>query len=194
MKIQAIALGTLAMATAAALGQQPRPQEQVRPQTQVRPLVQVRPQVSTGLWEQTTTSTQQGATPMPDSVLSQLSAEQRARVEARMRANESNPRTVTHQGCLTDKDLDNLFVFEKPDRGCKQTSQTLTATEVDTQWECTMEGGVTATGTLHVDVVDSENAHGTLHVVANSNGHEMVRDSKVTFKWLGSDCSKIHEQ
>lgn len=179
MKIPALALGTIAMATAAALGQQARPQAHARLQ------------VKTGLWEKTITNAQQGAMPLPDSVLSHMSPEQRARVEARMRAKQS---TTTHQACLTDKDLDDLTVFEKPDPNCKPVSQTFTATEVDSQWECKLDDGITATGTLHVDILDSENANGTLHVVANGNGRQMVRDSKMTYKWLGSDCSKIHNE
>jgi hypothetical protein len=152
----------------------------------------VRPQVKTGLWEQTVTVTRQGALPMPDSVLSKLTPEQRARVEAQMRANQQ-PRTNTSQACLTEKDLDSLKIFENSDPNCKQTVRTSTGTQIDAQWECRIEEGITGKGTMHIDIQSPESARGTVHIVADGNGQNMVTGSKMTSRWIGSDCSKKHQ-
>ena len=152
----------------------------------------VRPRVKAGLWEQTITLTRQGAPPISDRVLSNLTPEQRARVEAQMRANQQ-PRTTTHQACLTDKDLDSFRIFENSDPGCKETIRTSTGTEVDEQWECKMDDGITGKGTLHIDILSPESARGTVHMIADENGHHLVTDSRMTARWLGPDCSKMHE-
>ena len=151
----------------------------------------VRPQVKTGLWEQTITITRQGALPMPESVLSKLTPEQRARVEAQMGASQQ-PRTITHQECLTEKDLDHFDIFEGPDPNCRQTVQSSTGTQIDTQWECKIDEGITGKGTMHIDILSAENARGTSHTVVDGNGQHMVTDSKMTSKWIGSDCGKMH--
>ena len=153
---------------------------------------QVRPQVKTGLWEQTITITRQGALPMPDSVLSKLTPEQRARVETQMRANQQ-PRTNTSQTCLTEKDLDSLKIFENSDPNCRQTVRMSTGTQIDTQWECRIEEGISAKGTMHIDILSPESARGTVHIVADGNGQHMVTESKMTSRWIGSDCSKKHQ-
>lgn len=151
----------------------------------------VRPQIKTGLWEQSITISRHGALPMPDSVLSKLTPEQRARVEAQMGASQQ-PRTTTHQECLTEKDLDRFSIFENPDPRCKQTIQSSTGTQIDAQWECKIEEGVTGKGTMHIDILSPESARATSHTVVDSNGRQIVSDSKMTSRWIGADCSGIN--
>src|SRR5690348_14518665 len=64
--------------------------------------------VKPGLWETTTTITVAGEMPIPAEVLNRLTPEQRARMEARMKANSSgHTNTNTHKSCVTKEDLEN---------------------------------------------------------------------------------------
>ena len=56
--------------------------------------------VKTGLWESTSTSTTVGQMPVPADLLAKLSPEQRAKFEARMKANSApKTRTFTKKNC-----------------------------------------------------------------------------------------------
>ena len=46
---------------------------------------------------------------------------------------------------------------------------------------------------MHIDILSPESARGTVHIVADGNGQHMVTESKMTSRWIGSDCSKKHE-
>lgn len=155
----------------------------------------VHPNVKVGLWEQTITVNRTGAMGLPESLLSRLTPEQRARVEAKMKADEANGSSHkrTTQSCLTQKDLDNWDIYKTPDSNCHETVLKATSTAVDAKWECSAENGFSGTGTLHIDVDDTEHAHGTVHTIIDSNGHHMVVDSTMTSRWIGSDCSKMRK-
>ncbi len=154
----------------------------------------VPPQVKTGLWEQTITMTRQGTLGLPESMLSRMTPEQRARAEARLKAGEQPyTHTETSQSCLTKKDIDDWRIFKSPDVSCKQLIVKSTGTELDAQWDCELQGGISGKGTVHFDILNPENARGTVHTIADGNGHHMVVDSKMSSKWIGSDCSKMRK-
>jgi hypothetical protein len=113
-------------------------------------------------------------------------------VEAQLRAREQ-PKTTTHQSCLTEKDLDDLNMFEKKEGACRQTAGTSTGTQVDAQWECRVDQGILAKGTLHFDILSPESARGTVHMVVDGNGKHMVSDTKLSSRWIGPDCGKMRE-
>src|SRR5215471_1665648 len=78
--------------------------------------------VKTGLWEVTTTMSTQGETPVPAELLQRLTPEQRARMEARMKAQPAGrSRTTTEKNCLTEEDLAKGDSFSKnPNQECTQ--------------------------------------------------------------------------
>jgi Protein of unknown function (DUF3617) len=201
--MRAIALG-IAMtliAVAAAQEKPDHPQGAASQDQHLRPPLAatqdgfVRPQVKTGLWEQTITMTRQGILGMPEDVLSRLTPEQRARAEARLKtAEQPYTHSITSQSCLTEKDLEDWRLFKSSDISCKQKVINSTGTELDAQWDCQIEGGYTGKGTVHIDILSPESARGTAHTEAEGEGHRMVVESKMTSKWIGSDCSKIRNQ
>lgn len=153
----------------------------------------VPPRINPGLWEETITLTSRGSLSMPDSVLSQLTPEQRARVEARLKASaQPSTRTSTEQQCVTAKDIEEMRVFNKPDASCKEVIRSSTGTQFDGQWQCGRDG-ISGTGAIHFDILTPESARGTAHTVTNSNGHQSVTDSKIVSKWIGPDCGRLRE-
>jgi hypothetical protein len=149
----------------------------------------VRVSVKNGLWEQTVVTSRQSVPTMPESVLSKLTPEQRTRVETQIQSNRE-PKTDTHRSCLTDHDFDSLQILGSRNQGCKETAATSTETRVDEEWECKIGDGAIAKRTIHIDILSSETARGTVHVVADVSGRRIESDSQLTMRWIGAVCGK----
>jgi Protein of unknown function (DUF3617) len=140
-----------------------------------------------GLWETTTVSERSGMPALPADKMANLPPEQRARIEAQMKA-MSSPSTTTRQSCRTDKDLQPFT--DDSNKSCKQTFVTSTATRQELKMECNMTGN-TGTGTVTVEAKDPEHVNGLVLMHVGNNGHNM--DVKVTInaKWLSSSCGDV---
>ncbi len=46
---------------------------------------------------------------------------------------------------------------------------------------------------MHIDFLSPESARSAVRIVADGKGQNMVTESKMTSKWIGSDCSKKHQ-
>src|SRR5690606_32890632 len=75
--------------------------------------------VKTGVWEITSTSTLSGAPGLPPELLEQLSDEQRAEVEKRLKDASDRAYTDVSRECVTELDLRNPFESANPDE-CTQ--------------------------------------------------------------------------
>jgi hypothetical protein len=152
-----------------------------------RPL-DVRP----GLWETSITSQLSGMPPIPADVLARLTPEQRARIEAAMKAREAKgPQTTVHKSCLTSDDLKKPLDFGGESNGmCKRTIVASSATRQDIHIECTSGAAKTA-GDVHVEAVDPENVKGDSRVTTADGSRKM--DIRVTFtgRWLGASCGDL---
>lgn len=141
-----------------------------------------------GLWETTTVTERSGAgmPSIPPDALAKLPPEQRARIEAMA---GGKPVTNTRQSCRTDKDL-HPFTDSRANQSCKMTYLTSTPSKQEIQMDCSM-GGMPATGTVTLEVKDSQHVAGQVVLHANANGRQM--DTKITInaKWLGSDCGSV---
>jgi Protein of unknown function (DUF3617) len=148
--------------------------------------------VRTGLWESTITTNSQGQIPLPAGILDRLTPEQRARMEARMKAQPNErSRTSTEKHCVTDKDLDKGSLFTtKPNQACTEQVVSSTASSAEVHYVCEVEG-IKGNGTVKIQAINAENVKGSTEIHASGNGQTTNTNSSFTAKWLGSDCGKV---
>src|SRR5579862_2888392 len=76
--------------------------------------------VKTGEWEVTTSTESSGQLPIPEEMLNKLTPEQRARMEAAMKARGAGgPRTSVRKNCVKKEDLDKAFGNDEEHKSCK---------------------------------------------------------------------------
>jgi Protein of unknown function (DUF3617) len=151
--------------------------------------------VKLGLWESTLTTAVSGAPPIDVSRLSQLSAEQRARLEAVFQKRAAQgPQTLTHtyQTCLTKKKLAEDPFSEPAPKGEK------CATKIVSQTRTVWQGSRVCTGdegrqeySGKITAVSREQVRGTILVKMSDGGNSMTNHAKYSSKWLGSDCGSL---
>lgn len=147
--------------------------------------------VKPGLWESTLNMTVIGAMPVPAEVLDRLTPEQRARMEARMKANSNgHTNTETHKSCVTKEELENQKLPFGGRNECTTTILSSTSTSAKAKISCDTQG-MTGGGTYEVEALDSEHVKGTSHATMTGNGHTMNVDGSFTSKWLGSSCGDV---
>ena len=142
--------------------------------------------VKTGLWESTSTSTTVGQMPVPADLLAKLSPEQRAKFEARMKANSApKTRTFTKKNCETKEKLAEQPFSNQEE--CKQTIVTSSSTRAEIKMSC-QYGDVKSTGTMNIEALSPESVKGSGQMTSNGNGHMMTVNTNFSAKWLGPSC------
>ncbi len=145
--------------------------------------------VKTGLWETTVTSDMNG---MPPIDTSKMTPEQRARVEAVLKARSGRgPTTHTNRSCMTKEKLEKKSLEEMADRNpnCKTTLLNASASVVDMKMECS--GPMKGTGTMHFEASSRENIKGTVKLVSGDEAHPMTININMTSKWVGDACGDV---
>src|SRR5262249_9492942 len=106
--------------------------------------------VKLGLWENTTTISSSGALGIPPEKLAKMSPEQRARVEAALKARSGqSAHTNTYKSCLTKDQLQKTPFADK--QNCAETLISSSAKEAEVSFECTMEEAK-GSGTMKIEV------------------------------------------
>ncbi len=145
--------------------------------------------VKTGLWESTSTTTTSGQMPIPAESLAKLSPEQRAKFEARMKANSApKAHTFTKKSCETKGKLAEQPFNDRKE--CKQTVVTSNAKNAEIKVSCQFDD-VRSTGTMKIDVLNSESVKGSGQMTSNGGGHTMTLNTSFSAKWLGPSCGDI---
>jgi len=146
--------------------------------------------VKVGLWECTMTSIIGGQPPVPAEMLSQLTPQQRARLEERMKA-DSGARTnkSVYKSCVTREKLADGEGFENR-KECTQKVMTSTSSKLDMHVVCDQEG-VKSAGTVHLDVLNPETVKGTGQMTVSGNGQSMSSNLALSAKWIGSSCGDV---
>jgi hypothetical protein len=144
--------------------------------------------VKTGEWEATITNDTNGQLPVPQEMIDKMTPEQRARMEAMMKARGmQGPRTMVNKHCVKKEDLDKPFGND--DKTCKRTILTSSATKQEIHMECEMGGGKQV-GTLKFEAVDSSTVKGSMQMTASNGGRTMNVNSTFSAKWLGPACTE----
>lgn len=144
--------------------------------------------VKTGLWESTTIMNMGGLPPMPQEVLDRMTPEQKAQIEAAMKAQQGKPVTTKH--CVTKDDLNRKDLFEENAKNCTRTVLTSTSSKLVMNIEC-VNDNMKTTGTVHLDVNSSESVTAKVEMVATGNGRTMNMSSVITAKYLGAACGDV---
>lgn len=143
-----------------------------------------------GLWENTLTITTAGEIPIPAAMLSHMTPEQRARVEARMKARSAaHSRTETNKKCVSKEDIENDDVGQL-DKNCTYKITSSTSTEAKGTLSC-QEQDMTANASMDVEAPDPEHMKGSSHGTMTGAGHTLNVDSQFSSKWLSSNCGAV---
>jgi hypothetical protein len=150
-----------------------------------------------GLWETTSTMEMQGMPAMPampqipPEQLAKMSPQQRAQVEAMMKAGAGAgaPRTTTSKSCLTKESLKQALTMSQ-NENCTHKVIASSSSMQTIHMECT-QGKVTSGGDLMIERIDAEHARGNMAM--KSAGGDQAVNMKMTFttKWISSDCGDV---
>jgi hypothetical protein len=145
--------------------------------------------VKEGLWEVTSSHTMSGAgmTSVSPETLARMPPEQRAKLEAMM---NGTPTTEVRKECITKEKLAMHSAFSNNRGECTRTVVSSTGSKLEVKFHCA-DKQWSSDGTFKMDAVGSDNVKGTMHMVANSNGHAMNMDFTINSKYLGSDCGDV---
>lgn len=147
--------------------------------------------VKTGLWQTTMTMTRAGEMPLPSNMLSRLTPEQRARFEARIKADSVGTHTRTYKGCLTQEQLANPN-FTK-DEQCTWTTLQSNSTRIKGAVSCNYkDSSMKLHGSGEFVALDREHVKGSVHMTARGSGRTMDTTSDFSSKWLGPRCGNVN--
>jgi hypothetical protein len=148
--------------------------------------------VKPGQWETTTTTSMPGgagaAPALPPGALDRLPPEQRARIEAQLKAT-SQPRTSVSTRCVTGDDVAKGFHPANVPQTCTYNLTVSNASQQKMTVTCDTDKAK-STGTVQIDAVDSENIKGSVQMATAVNGQTMNTNVTFTSKWVGPACSE----
>lgn len=147
--------------------------------------------VNPGLWEMTTTSHTAGQMPLPEDMLAKMAPEQRAKVEAAMKAMmERAAAPHTFKECVTAQQIkDGLKLGQKDQPSCKRTVLSQSSTLLQVREECT--GARPSTANYRFEAPNPAAMHGIIDMVMGQGTRTMKVNGDVQGKWLGADCGSV---
>jgi Protein of unknown function (DUF3617) len=124
-------------------------------------------------------------------MLDKMTPEQRAKMEAMMKARGTQgPRTTVRKHCVKKEDLDKPFGNEN--KSCKPTVVSSSATKQEIHVDCDIAGGKQV-GTLKFEAVDSSTVKGSTQMTTSNGGRTMNVNSAFSAKWLGPACAESNK-
>lgn len=144
--------------------------------------------VKPGLWEVTTTTAMSGMPPMD---YSGMPPEQRARIEAAMKARQGQgARAHVRKSCVTKEKLERE-PFQEKDRGsCTNTVISSTKTIWQAKIRCTKPK---SEGEFKMEALSRERIKGSVQMNASDDQHAMTVQVSIAGKWLGSACGNVKD-
>jgi hypothetical protein len=144
-------------------------------------------EVKMGLWEITSTTDIGGQMPAVDT--SKMTPEQKAQVEAAMKAMMGSHANVT-KSCMTKEKFQNESFMNSgaPGQNCKQTLTTNTPSALEGNVTCT--GDHPMAGQIRIDALSPTSVKGMIKSEMTEQGRKMTVNVALTGKWLGADCGK----
>jgi hypothetical protein len=150
-------------------------------QTPIAPALDIK----MGLWEISSTSQIGGNMPTMDT--SKMTPEQKAQMEAAMKAMMGSHQNVT-KSCMTKEKFQKEGLMEDHGGDCKQSITTNTKSTLEAKVVCT---NPSSTSQFHVDAQSQTAFKATVKTVATDQGKPMNIDIALTGKWLGADCGDV---
>jgi hypothetical protein len=155
----------------------------------------VKPNIKPGLWEVTHTPRVKGQMPIPEDQLAKMTPEQRERVQAAMKAGMANAaKPHVYKECMTPEKIARALDLDRgsQDTSCKRAIVTSSPTELRLHDECTRTNGKSVTD-VHVQIEGTTRLTGAVDVVMSSGGKTMTVNSKLSGKWLSTDCGAVKD-
>ena len=154
---------------------------------------QVKLAADNGLWEVTTHPQTSGQMPISDEQLQKLSPEQRARVEAAMKAamGQANQEHVMRT-CMTPEKRAQGFGLGNEGPSCKTTVVQNTSSELQVHSECSTDNDVRTT-MEHLRMSGRHRISGTVEAHMSQGGKQMTMHMNIVGKWLGADCGGVKD-
>lgn len=151
-----------------------------------------KPNIKPGLWEVTTNPHISGEMPIPEDQLAKMTPEQRARLEAAMKAHQAKPRV--YKECMTPAKIARGFDIDRSgeDSSCKRNVVSSSASELTLHDECSKPDRKTSMD-VHFEVKGGTQMSGKINVVMTSAGKTMTVNSTVQGKWLGANCGTVKD-
>ena len=150
--------------------------------------------VKTGLWETTVRYQANGMLAIPPDMLNRLTPEQRAKVEAALKAQAARgPHTTTSRSCLTKEKLNEPLDLTKQSQECTHKVITSNSSRQEVHFECAIGGGKQS-GSLRIEAVDSENIKGTMQINMANGERNSSTVTDLSSKWLRSACTEKDEK
>jgi len=134
-----------------------------------------------------------GVPPLPEELLSRLTPDQRAQMEAAMKARAAKgPQTTVTKSCLTKDQLNKAMTFgAEGNAACKPTLTNSTSSKQDIRFDCNDEkSGMKGSGTVHIEAINSETVKGTAQVNVGGGGN-MTMQMLFSAKWVSADCGDL---
>jgi hypothetical protein len=144
-----------------------------------------------GAWEMTATTLISG-NPIPAEQLAQMKPEQRAKMEAAMKARAGQPRSRTYQHCVTQKDLDQNLML-KPDDGeeSRCTRKVLSKTPAKLVVEQTCPAPRASTSKMTMEARSPEALVASIDML--QGGAEGRVHVDIAGRWLHAGCAGIKD-
>jgi hypothetical protein len=155
----------------------------------------VKPDIKPGLWEVTTNPHVSGQMPIPDDQLAKMTPEQRARLDAAIKASQARSgKPRVYKECMTPEKIARGFDMDKESEGssCKRNVVSSSANELTLHDECAKPDGKTSTD-VHFEIKSGTQMNGKINVVMSSGTKTMTVNSTVQGKWLGADCGNVKD-
>jgi hypothetical protein len=146
--------------------------------------------VKTGLWEITFTSSVKGEMPVDPELLKKMTAEQRARLEQIVKAQQAKgAQTRTQKTCLTAEKLKkDPFIEAAPN--CTRTVVTSSSSEINVREQCSSNGEQQNTS-YDIRAVTPENVKGTMRVEDTGNNKTLDISGDFSGRWIAPACAGV---
>lgn len=154
-----------------------------------------KPDMKPGLWEVTTNPQMSGEMPIPEEQLAKMPPEQRARLEAAMKANMgkgAKPRV--YKECMTPEKIARGFEIDRhgDDSSCTRKVVSSTANELTLHDECNKADRKTVTD-VHFEVKGGTQMSGKVNVLMTAAGKSMTINTTVQGKFLNASCGSVKD-
>lgn len=140
--------------------------------------------VKTGAWEVTTKTLMQGMT-IPQDAMASMPPEQRAKMEAAMRARSGKVETDTSRTCLTKQDLERGELNKSESKNCTRKVITQNARHLEVEETCAAPES--SRSHFKVDATSAESYTASLDVSRGERGKVHI---DMSGRWIGAICKK----
>ena len=141
--------------------------------------------IRTGTWEITATTHMSG-TPLSNEMLSKMTPEQRAEVQAAMREEAAKgPQTEVSRECITPEEVERPFASADLEN-CTQQIVRTTRTTQEARLQCT--GEYKGSGLLRVTAPNPQTMTATLELSAGDGPTPFTIKAQMKGRWLAAAC------